>query len=166
MWFKLTEEHEMTRQAARDFARTHLLPGVTDRDRDQTFPAEQVKMLGELGFLGMMTDPRYGGGGMDTISYVLVMEELSKIDASVSVIVSVNNSLVCFGLEKYGTEEQKEKYLVPLARGEKLGEFCLSEPDSGSDARSEERGEGNECVSTCRFRCGPYNKKKNSKKEI
>src|SRR3546814_20183881 len=106
MWFKLTEEHEMTRQAARDFARTHLLPGVTDRDRDQTFPAEQVKMLGELGFFGMMTDQRYGGAGMDTLSYVLVMEDLSKIDASVSVLVSVNNSLVCFVLEKYGRSDE------------------------------------------------------------
>lgn len=137
MLFTLTEEQEMTRRAARDFARTHLLPGVIERDEHQTFPAEQVRKLGELGFLGMMTDPRYGGGGMDTVSYVLVMEELSKVDASVSVVVSVNNSLVCYGLEKYGTEEQKEKYLVPLAKGELLGAFCLSEPESGSDATSQ-----------------------------
>ncbi len=124
----------MTRIAARDFAQKELLPGVIERDEKQIFPAEQIKKLGALGFLGMMTDPQYGGGGMDTISYVLVMEELSKIDASTSVVVSVNNSLVCFALEKYGTEEQKQKYLVPLARGEKIGAFCLSEPGSGSDA--------------------------------
>ncbi|QEC51400.1 alkylation response protein AidB-like acyl-CoA dehydrogenase [Anseongella ginsenosidimutans] len=134
MQFALTEEHEMTRKAARDFARAELLPGVIQRDEQQLFPAEQVKKMAELGFLGMMTDARYGGGGMDTVSYVLVMEELSKIDASASVVVSVNNSLVCYGLEKYGTEEQKEKYLVPLAKGEMLGAFCLSEPESGSDA--------------------------------
>ncbi|MFS8615465.1 MAG: acyl-CoA dehydrogenase [Solitalea sp.] len=134
MQFTLTEEQEMTRIAARDFAQKELLPGVIERDEKQIFPAEQIKKLGALGFLGMMTDPQYGGGGMDTISYVLVMEELSKIDASTSVVVSVNNSLVCFALEKYGTEEQKQKYLVPLARGEKIGAFCLSEPGSGSDA--------------------------------
>lgn len=137
MDFSLSEEQLMIRDAARDFARTELLPGVIERDTHQTFPAEQVKKMGELGFLGMMVDPKYGGGGMDTISYVLVMEELSKIDASCSVIVSVNNSLVCYGLEKYGTEEQKEKYLTKLATGEKLGAFCLSEPEAGSDATSQ-----------------------------
>lgn len=120
--------------AARDFARKELLPGVIERDEQQRFPEEQIKKLGELGFLGMMTNPRYGGSGMDTVAYVLVMEELSKVDASAAVVVSVNNSLVCFGLEKYGTEEQKEKYLVPLASGQMLGAFCLSEPESGSDA--------------------------------
>src|SRR5690606_28258460 len=134
MQFTLTEEQEMTRIAARDFAQKELLPGVIERDEKQIFPAEQIKKLGALGFLGMMTDPQYGGGGMDTISYVLVMEELSKIDASTSAVVSVNNSLVCYALEKYGTEQQKQKYLVPLARGEKIGAFCLSEPGSGSDA--------------------------------
>src|SRR5690554_1859799 len=132
--FELTEEHKMIRQAARDFANQELKPGVIERDTNQQFPIKQVKMLGELGFMGMMVDPKYNGAGMDTISYVLVMEELSKIDASTSVVVSVNNSLVCFALEKYGTEEQKQKYLVPLARGEKIGAFCLSEPGSGSDA--------------------------------
>lgn len=138
MQFTLTEEQKMTRNAARHFARTELLPGVIERDEQQLFPTAQIKKLGELGFLGMMTDPRYGGSGMDMVSYVLVMEELSKIDASTSVVVSVNNSLVCFGLEKYGTEEQKQKYLVPLAKGEKLGAFCLSEPGSGSDATSQQ----------------------------
>lgn len=137
MDFTLSEEHLMIRDAARDFARTELLPGVIERDTHQQFPAEQVKKMGELGFLGMMVDPKYGGGGMDSISYVLVMEELSKIDASCSVIVSVNNSLVCYGLEAYGTEEQKEKYLTKLATGEKLGAFCLSEPEAGSDATSQ-----------------------------
>ncbi len=137
MDFSFSEEHLMIRDAARDFARNELLPGVIERDTLQQFPAEQVKKMGELGFLGMMVDPKYGGGGMDTISYVLVMEELSKIDASCSVIVSVNNSLVCYGLEKYGTEEQKEKYLTKLATGEKLGAFCLSEPEAGSDATSQ-----------------------------
>jgi alkylation response protein AidB-like acyl-CoA dehydrogenase len=137
MYFQLTEEQEMIRHAARDFAHTELKPGVIDRDEHQKFPTEQVKMMGELGFLGMMVPPEYGGAGMDTISYVLVMEELSKIDASASVVVSVNNSLVCYGLEKYGTEAQKQKYLVPLARGEKLGAFCLSEPEAGSDATSQ-----------------------------
>jgi alkylation response protein AidB-like acyl-CoA dehydrogenase len=137
MYFQLTEEQEMIRQAARDFAQTELKPGVIERDEHQTFPAEQVKMLGELGFLGMMVAPEYGGAGMDAISYVLVMEELSKIDASASVVVSVNNSLVCYGLEKYGTETQKQKYLVPLAKGEKIGAFCLSEPEAGSDATSQ-----------------------------
>ena len=137
MYFELTEEQIMIRQAARDFAHAELKPGVIERDEHQKFPAEQVKMLGELGFLGMMVSPQYGGSGMDTISYVLAMEELSKIDASTSVVVSVNNSLVCYGLEKYGTEAQKEKYLVPLAKGEKLGAFCLSEPEAGSDATSQ-----------------------------
>src|SRR6201994_80093 len=137
MYFELTEEQLMIRQAARDFAQTELKPGVIERDEHQKFPTEQIKKLGELGFLGMMVDPQYGGSGMDAISYVLVMEELSKIDASVSVIVSVNNSLVCYGLEKFGTEEQKQKYLVPLAKGEKIGAFCLSEPEAGSDATSQ-----------------------------
>ena len=137
MEFTLTEEHKMIRDAARDFAQTELLPGVIERDETQTFPAEQIKKLGELGFLGMMVDPKYGGGGMDTLSYVLAMEEISKIDASVSVCMSVNNSLVCWGLEKYGTEEQKQKYLTKLAAGEYLGAFCLSEPEAGSDATSQ-----------------------------
>lgn len=138
MNFSLTEEHKMIRDAARDFAQTELLPGVIERDEHQTFPEEQIKKLGELGFMGMMVDPKYGGAGMDTISYVLAMEELSKVDASASVVVSVNNSLVCWGLEKYGTEEQKQKYLVPLAKGEIIGAFCLSEPEAGSDATSQQ----------------------------
>lgn len=138
MHFELSEEQQMIRQAARDFAQTELKPGVIERDEHQKFPAEQVKKLGELGFLGMMVDPKYNGGGMDTVSYVLVMEELSKIDASASVVVSVNNSLVCYGLEAYGSEEQKEKYLKPLAAGEKIGAFCLSEPEAGSDATSQQ----------------------------
>ncbi|WP_124979597.1 acyl-CoA dehydrogenase [Nonlabens xiamenensis] len=137
MDFGLTEEHLMIRDAARDFARTELLPGVIERDTHQKFPTEQVKKMGELGFLGMMADPQYGGGGMDTISYVLVMEELSKIDASASVIVSVNNSLVCWGLDTYGTDAQKEKYLTKLTTGESIGAFCLSEPEAGSDATSQ-----------------------------
>ena len=137
MHFEFSEEQLMIRQAARDFAQTELKPGVIERDEHQKFPAEQVKKLGELGFLGMMVPPEYGGSGLDTVSYVLAMEELSKIDASASVVVSVNNSLVCFGLEKYGTEAQKEKYLVPLAKGEKIGAFCLSEPEAGSDATSQ-----------------------------
>src|SRR5210317_1509574 len=137
MDFKLTEEQIMIRDAARDFARTELLPGVIERDENQTFPAEQVKKMGELGLLGMMVSPEYGGSGMDTISYVLAMEEISKIDASASVIMSVNNSLVCWGLETYGTEAQKQKYLVPLATGEIIGAFCLSEPEAGSDATSQ-----------------------------
>ena len=137
MDFKLTEEHLMIRDAARDFAKQELLPGVIERDNKQEFPKEQVKKMGELGFLGMMVDPKYGGGGMDSVSYVLVMEELSKIDASCSVIVSVNNSLVCYGLQSYANEEQKEKYLTKLATGEKLGAFCLSEPEAGSDATSQ-----------------------------
>jgi alkylation response protein AidB-like acyl-CoA dehydrogenase len=137
MDFKLTEEHEMIRQAAKDFAKTELLPGVIERDNKQEFPAEQIKKLGELGFMGMMASPEYGGGGMDTVSYVLAMEELSKIDASASVVVSVNNSLVCWGLDTYGTPEQKEKYLSKLTTGEALGAFCLSEPEAGSDATSQ-----------------------------
>ncbi|MEO9953992.1 acyl-CoA dehydrogenase [Nonlabens sp.] len=137
MDFGLTEEHLMIRDAARDFARTELLPGVIERDNLQRFPTEQVKKMGELGFLGMMASPKYGGGGMDTISYVLVMEELSKIDASASVIVSVNNSLVCWGLDTYGNEAQKEKYLTKLTTGESIGAFCLSEPEAGSDATSQ-----------------------------
>ena len=137
MDFNLTEEQIMIRDAARDFARTELLPGVIDRDENQTFPTEQVQKMGELGLLGMMVAPEYGGSGMDTVSYVLAMEEISKVDASASVIMSVNNSLVCWGLEKYGTEEQKQKYLVPLATGEIIGAFCLSEPEAGSDATSQ-----------------------------
>ena len=137
MDFTFTEEHKMIRDAARDFAQTELLPGVIERDENQIFPTEQIKKLGELGFLGMMVDPKYGGAGMDAISYVLAMEEISKVDASCSVVMSVNNSLVCWGLEEYGTEEQKEKYLNPLASGEIIGAFCLSEPEAGSDATSQ-----------------------------
>lgn len=137
MIFELTEEQRMIRDAARDFAQQELKPGVIERDEHQQFPVEQVKKMGELGFLGMMVDPKYNGAGLDTASYVLVMEELSKIDASASVVVSVNNSLVCYGLEKYGTEEQKEKYLKPLASGACIGAFCLSEPEAGSDATSQ-----------------------------
>ena len=137
MFFELSEEQKAVRDAARDFAQNVLKPGVIERDENQTFPAEEIKQLGELGFMGMMVSPEYGGGGMDTVSYVLAMEEISKIDASVSVCMSVNNSLVCWGLEKFGTEEQKQKYLVPLATGEKIGAFCLSEPEAGSDATSQ-----------------------------
>lgn len=137
MNFELTEEHLAVQQAARDFAQTELLPGVIERDNEQKFPAEQIKKMGELGFMGMMVDPKYGGGGMDTISYVLAMEEISKVDASASVCMSVNNSLVCWGLEEYGTEDQKMKYLVPLASGQKIGAFLLSEPEAGSDATSQ-----------------------------
>ncbi|MCR9155316.1 MAG: acyl-CoA dehydrogenase [Bacteroidetes bacterium] len=137
MNFELTEEHLMIQQAARDFAQNELLPGVIERDDKQIFPAEQVKKMGELGFMGMMVDPKYNGAGLDTISYVLAMEEISKVDASASVVMSVNNSLVCWGLEKFGTEEQKEKYLKPLASGEVIGAFCLSEPEAGSDATSQ-----------------------------
>lgn len=137
MNFDYTEEHLNVQQAARDFAQTELLPGVIERDNNQEFPYEQIKKLGELGFLGMMVDPKYGGSGMDTISYVLAMEELSKVDASASVVVSVNNSLVCWGLETYGTEEQKQKYLIPLATGKVHGAFLLSEPEAGSDATSQ-----------------------------
>ena len=128
----------MIRQAARDFAQNELLPGVIERDESQTFPKAQIEKLGQLGFLGMMVDPKYGGAGMDTISYVLAMEEISKIDASCSVVMSVNNSLVCWGIETFGTEEQKAKYLIPLAKGEIIGAFCLSEPEAGSDATSQQ----------------------------
>lgn len=137
MNFELTEEQIAVRDAARDFAQNVLKPGVIERDREQRFPTEEIKQLGELGFLGMMVDPKYGGGGMDTISYTLAMEEISKVDASTSVVMSVNNSLVCWGLETFGTEEQKQKYLVPLAKGEIIGAFCLSEPEAGSDATSQ-----------------------------
>eukprot|EP00744_Colponema_vietnamica_P028500 GILI01043370.1.p1 GENE.GILI01043370.1~~GILI01043370.1.p1 ORF type:complete len:272 (-),score=-20.27 GILI01043370.1:196-1011(-) len=135
--FQLSEEHLAVQQAARDFAQTELLPEVIDRDEKEFFPEELVRKMGELGFLGMMVSPEYGGGGMDTVSYVLAMEELSKVDASASVMVSVNNSLVCYGLEAFGTEEQKLKYLVPLAKGEIIGAFALSEPEAGSDATSQ-----------------------------
>ncbi|MBC8267107.1 MAG: acyl-CoA dehydrogenase [Flavobacteriales bacterium] len=138
MNFELTEEQIAVRDAAREFAQTKLLPGVIERDENQTFPAEQIKELGELGFLGMMVDPKYGGSGMDAVSYVLAMEEISKVDASCSVVMSVNNSLVCWGLETFGTEQQKEKYLKPLATGEIIGAFCLSEPEAGSDATSQQ----------------------------
>ncbi|MFN4855031.1 MAG: acyl-CoA dehydrogenase family protein [Bacteroidota bacterium] len=137
MHFELSEEQRMIQKAARDFAREELLPGVIERDEQQKFPAQQIKKLGELGFMGMMVDPRYGGGGMDTVSYVLAMEEFSKVDASSSVVVSVNNSLVCWGIETFGNEAQKQKYLVPLAKGEMIGAFCLSEPEAGSDATSQ-----------------------------
>ena len=137
MNLNLTEEQIAVRDAARDFAQNVLKPGVIERDRDQRFPADEVRQLGELGFMGMMVDPKYGGSGMDTVSYVLAMEEISKVDASTSVCMSVNNSLVCYGLQAYGTEAQKEKYLRPLAMGEKIGAFCLSEPEAGSDATSQ-----------------------------
>jgi alkylation response protein AidB-like acyl-CoA dehydrogenase len=137
MNFELTEEHLTVQKAARDFAQTELLPGVIERDTEQKFPAEQIKKMGELGFMGMMTDPKYNGGGMDTLSYVLAMEEISKVDASASVCMSVNNSLVCWGLERFGTEEQKEKYLKKLTTAEYIGAFCLSEPEAGSDATSQ-----------------------------
>ncbi|ANQ48881.1 acyl-CoA dehydrogenase [Flammeovirga yaeyamensis] len=137
MNFELTEEQLAVRDAARDFAQNELLPGVIERDTEQRFPKEQVKQMGELGFMAMMVDPQYGGGGMDTISYVIAMEEISKIDASASVSMSVNNSLVCWGLEKFGSDAQKEKYLKPLASGEAIGAFCLSEPEAGSDATSQ-----------------------------
>src|SRR6478735_1370405 len=142
MHFELSEEHLMIRQAAKDFARNECLPGVIERDEKQQFPREQILKLAELGFMGMMVSPDYGGAGMDTISYVLAMEEISKIDASVSVCMSVNNSLVCWGLEEYCTEEQKQKYLLPLAHGKKdgalyIGAFLLSEPEAGSDATSQ-----------------------------
>ena len=137
MNFELTEEQLAVKEAARDFAQNVLKPGVIDRDNNQRFPADEIKQLGELGFMGMMVSPEYGGSGMDTLSYVLAMEEISKVDASTSVCMSVNNSLVCWGLEKYGSEDQKQKYLVPLAKGEKIGAFCLSEPEAGSDATSQ-----------------------------
>jgi alkylation response protein AidB-like acyl-CoA dehydrogenase len=127
----------MIRDAAKDFAETELLPRVIERDENQSFPHEQIKKMGKLGFLGMMVSPKYGGGGMDTVSYILAMEEISKIDASASVVMSVNNSLVCWGIEKFGSEKQKQKYLKPLASGEIIGAFCLSEPEAGSDATSQ-----------------------------
>lgn len=137
MDFKYTEEHIAVQEAARDFAKNVLHPGVIERDKHAKFPTEEVKQLGELGFLGMMVDPKYGGGGMDTLSYVLAMEEIAKIDASSAVVMSVCNSLVAWGLERYGTEEQKQKYLTPLATGQITGAFCLSEPEAGSDATSQ-----------------------------
>src|ERR1700754_574887 len=137
MHFDLSEEHLMIQKAARDFAQNEWKPGVIERDSEMKFPTERIKRMGELGFLGMMVSPKYGGGGMDTLSYVLAMEEISKVDASCSVVMSVNNSLVCWGLESFGNEEQKQKYLVPLAKGEKIGAFCLSEPEAGSDATSQ-----------------------------
>ena len=137
MNFKLTEEHEAVREAAKNFAESECKSGVIERDTHQKVGFDQLKMLGELGFMGMMVDPKYSGSGMDTISYVLAIEEISKIDASISVAMSVNNSLVCWGLENFASEEQKQKYLVPLAKGEKIGAFCLSEPEAGSDATSQ-----------------------------
>jgi alkylation response protein AidB-like acyl-CoA dehydrogenase len=137
MNFELTEEQIAVRTAARDFAQNVLKPGVIERDNQQRFPADEIKQLGELGFMGMMVDPKYGGGGMDTVSYAIAIEEISKVDASVSVCMSVNNSLVCWGLEQFANEEQKQKYLIPLATGEKIGAFCLSEPEAGSDATSQ-----------------------------
>ncbi len=137
MNFELTEEHLTVQKAARDFAQTELLAGVIERDTEQKFPAEQIKKMGKLGFMGMMADPKYNGGGMDTISYVLAMEEISKVDASASVCMSVNNSLVCWGVENFGTNEQKEKYLKKLTTAESIGAFCLSEPEAGSDATSQ-----------------------------
>ncbi|MEJ6492774.1 MAG: acyl-CoA dehydrogenase [Flavobacteriales bacterium] len=137
MNFELTEEQIAVRDAARDFAQNVLKPGVIARDNEQRFPKDEIQQLGELGFMGMMVSPEYGGSGMDTMSYVLAMEEISKVDASASVCMSVNNSLVCWGLEKYGNEEQKQKYLVDLASGKKIGAFCLSEPEAGSDATSQ-----------------------------
>src|SRR5437868_14624479 len=142
MGFDLIEEQLMIQKAAKDFAHNECLSGVIERDEKQKFPKEQILKLADLGFLGMMVKPEYGGAGMDTVSYVLAMEEISKIDASVSVVMSVNNSLVCYGLQEYGTEEQKQKYLTPLAQGKKDGElyigaFMLSEPEAGSDATSQ-----------------------------
>ncbi len=138
MNFELSEEHIAVKEAARDFAQNVLKPGVIERDNLQKFPAEEMKLLGELGFMGMMVDTKYGGSGMDTISYVLAIEEISKVDASASVCMSVNNSLVAWGIEKFGTEAQKQHFLVPLAKGEKIGAFCLSEPEAGSDATSQQ----------------------------
>ena len=137
MHFELSEEQLAVQAAARDFAQNVLKPGVIDRDEHQRFPTEEVKQLAELGFMGMMVDPQYGGSGMDTLSYAIAMEEISKVDASTSVCMSVNNSLVCYGIQAYGSEEQKEKFLKPLASGEKIGAFCLSEPEAGSDATSQ-----------------------------
>jgi alkylation response protein AidB-like acyl-CoA dehydrogenase len=138
MNFELSEEQIAVKEAARDFAQNVLKPGVIERDNLQKFPAEEIKLLGELGFMGMMVDPKYGGSGMDTISYVLAIEEISKVDASASVCMSVNNSLVAWGIDKFGTEAQKQHFLVPLAKGEKIGAFCLSEPEAGSDATSQQ----------------------------
>ena len=137
MDFNLTEEHLMIQQAAKDFAQNELLPGVIERDEHSRFPSDQVKKMAELGFLGMMVDPKYGGSGLDNVSYALALIEIAKVDASSCVIMSVNNSLVCAGIEKYANEEQKMKYLVPLAKGDVLGAFCLSEPEAGSDATSQ-----------------------------
>ncbi len=137
MNFDLTEEQKAVKDAAREFARAHLLPGVIERDIHAQFPQAEIEQMGQLGFMGMMVDPKYNGGGMDSISYVLAMEEIAKVDASAAVCMSVNNSLVCWGLEEFGTEEQKEKYLKVLASGEKIGAFCLSEPEAGSDATSQ-----------------------------
>jgi alkylation response protein AidB-like acyl-CoA dehydrogenase len=137
MDFQLSEEQLAVRDAARDFAQNVLKPGVIERDEKMQFAADEIRQLGELGFMGMMVDPKYGGSGMDTVSYVLAMEEISKVDNSVSVCMSVNNSLVCWGLQEFGSEEQKQKYLIPLAKGEKIGAFCLSEPEAGSDATSQ-----------------------------
>ena len=137
MEFNLTEEQEAVREAAREFAQNELLPGVIERDKTMTYPTEQIKQMGELGFLGMMVSPEYGGGGMDTLSYTLAMEEISKVDNSASVIMSVNNSLICWGLEKFGSADQKDRYLRKLATGEHIGAFCLSEPEAGSDATSQ-----------------------------
>jgi alkylation response protein AidB-like acyl-CoA dehydrogenase len=137
MDFQLTDEQLAVQQAARDFTRKELFPGVIERDRDMIYPKDQVKQMCEMGFMGMMVSPEFGGGGMDTLSYVLALEEISKIDASCAVIMSVNNSLVCWGIEEYGNQEQKEKYLPKLTTGEWLGAFCLSEPEAGSDATSQ-----------------------------
>ncbi len=137
MFFELTDQHLAVQEAARDFAQNELKSGVIERDSKMLYPTEQVRKMAELGFLGMMVPPQYGGGGMDTLSYVIAMEEISKIDNSCSVIMSVNNSLVCWGIEKFGTEEQKQKYLTKLASGEWIGSFCLSEPEAGSDATSQ-----------------------------
>lgn len=137
MNFNLSEEQLLIQQAARDFAQNELLPGVIERDREQKFPTEQVKKMAELGFLGMMVDPKYGGAGLDAVSYVVALEEIAKVDASAAVIMSVNNSLVCAGIEKYASEEQKIKYLTPLASGKVIGAFALSEPEAGSDATSQ-----------------------------
>ena len=138
MNFSFTEEQLMIRDAARDFAQRELITDVIERDTNAIYPTKHVQRMAELGFLGMLVDPKYDGGGMDTVSYVLAMEEISKVDSSCSVIMSVNNSLVCYGLQEYGTEEQKEKFLKPLARGEKIGAFLLSEPNAGSDATSQQ----------------------------
>ncbi len=134
MEFGLTEEHLMIQDAAKEFARQELFEGVIERDENGIYPAEQIKKMGELGFMGMMVDPQYGGGGMDSLSYSLAIEEISKVDAAAAVVMSVNNSLVCWGVEKFGTEEQKQKFLVPMAEGSVIGGFCLSEPEAGSDA--------------------------------